>query len=307
MFSKCIPAYAEGPVQVPLLTVKPSKPQAVTWSDFHSTFLCERFYNLCEKESGDSQFCHYRQIYKTHTSFLYGQLHFQVNVFWHKQSSNSCQLNRENVKAWKEKKDLMDQKYVAVFQRFILSTYCTCLWLPCSLSENCVHPVMFPVWVFVTGSFQPKTPLFLKGMLLAIIHWWIQPVCWLMQCVLLLNNSYTPNDSRSALLCLALFAAMYWRGSLNLRMNLEEMNVQKWKPLHCTLEKLQKLNYLMRVNSTYNNLALNKWWRSLLSSSNHQTIRKQSDAKTNLWAVLTMCQHKAKHWVSAIKWVLMRS
>lgn len=80
-----IPAYAEGPVQVPLLTVKPSKPQAVTWSDFHSTFLCERFYNLCEKESGASQFCHYRQIYKTHTSFLYGQLHFQVNVFWHKQ------------------------------------------------------------------------------------------------------------------------------------------------------------------------------------------------------------------------------
>lgn len=117
MFSKCVPAYAEGPVRVPLLTVKPSKPQAVTWSDFHSTFLCERFYNLCEKESGDSQFCHYRQIYKTHTSFLYGQLHFQVNVFWHKQSSNSCQLNRENVKAWKGKKGFNGSKICGCFPK----------------------------------------------------------------------------------------------------------------------------------------------------------------------------------------------
>lgn len=178
-------------------------------------------------------------------------------------------------------------------------------------------PVAFQKTAFIQSCFQCGS-LWLDHFNLKL-HCSSRECCWQLytgessqfvgslQCVLLLNNSYTPNDSRSALLCLALFAAMYWRGSLNLRMNLEEMNVQKWKPLHCTLEKLQKLNYLMRVNSTYNNLALNKWWRSLLSSSNHQTIRKQSDAKTNLWAVLTMCQHKAKHWVSAIKWVLMRS
>lgn len=47
--------------------------------------------------------------------------------------------------------------------------------------------------------------------------------------------------THTALLCLALFAKMYWRGLLNLRANLEEIRVRKWNLLHCTSEKITEV------------------------------------------------------------------